>query len=99
MRGRRCELNRVLLGWSTYFRHSTRALAYEAVDRHVHDRVCNFLRKRQKLQGRGTNQASREEHLRETWRAVSSSRAGSAAPWALQRSQSESRMGSSARPV
>ncbi|MER9071170.1 hypothetical protein NKH84_32720 [Mesorhizobium sp. M0902] len=50
----------VLLGWSTYFCHGTRAPAYEAVDRHVHDRVSNFLRKRHKLQGRGTSQVSRE---------------------------------------
>ncbi|MES0063997.1 hypothetical protein [Mesorhizobium sp. M0041] len=38
-----------------YFCHGTQAPAYEAVDRHVHDRVSNFLRKRQKLQGRGTS--------------------------------------------
>ncbi|MER9839050.1 hypothetical protein NKJ73_32120 [Mesorhizobium sp. M0074] len=56
----RAQLNRVLLGWSTYFCDGTRAPAYEAVDRHVHDRVSNFLRKRHKLQRRGTSQVSRE---------------------------------------
>lgn len=56
----RARLNRLLLGWSTYFSYGTRAPAYEAVDRHVYDRVSNFLRKRHKLQGRGTNLVSRE---------------------------------------
>ena len=55
----RDRLNRILVGWSAYFCHGTRAPAYEAVDRHVYDRVSNFLRKRHKLQGRGTNQFSR----------------------------------------
>lgn len=55
----RVRLNQLLLGWSTYFSYGTRAPAYEAVDRYVYDRVSNFLRKRHKLQGRGTKQVSR----------------------------------------
>lgn len=55
----RDQLNSLLRGWSAYFNYGTRAPAYEAVDRHVHDRVSNFLRKRHKLQGRGTKQVSR----------------------------------------
>jgi RNA-directed DNA polymerase len=54
----RDQLNRLLRGWSAYFSYGTRAPAYEAVDRHVYDRVSNFLRKRHKLQGRGTKQVS-----------------------------------------
>lgn len=51
-----CErLNGLLLGWSTYFGYGTRMPAYRAVDNHVYDRVRAFLRKRHKVQGRGTH--------------------------------------------
>jgi RNA-directed DNA polymerase len=53
------RLNRLLGGWSAYFSYGTLASAYEAVDRHVYDRVTSFLRKRQNLQGRGTNRFPR----------------------------------------
>ena len=56
----RGRLNRILRGWSAYFSHGALASAYEAVDRHVYDRVRNFLRQRHKAQGRGANQFSRE---------------------------------------
>jgi RNA-directed DNA polymerase len=50
-----CErLNRLLGGWAAYFSHGSLAPAYQAVDRHVYDRVCGFLRKRHKAPGRGT---------------------------------------------
>lgn len=50
-----CErLNRLLSGWAAYFSHGSLAPAYQAVDRHVYDRVCGFLRKRHKTPGRGT---------------------------------------------
>src|SRR3954471_3054148 len=48
------RLNRCLLGWSGYFGYGTRLMAYRAVDHHVYDRVRAFLRKRHKVQGRGT---------------------------------------------
>jgi RNA-directed DNA polymerase len=54
------RLNRLLGGWSGYFSYGALAPAYEAVDRHVYDRVTSFLRKRHKAQGRGTNRFSRE---------------------------------------
>jgi RNA-directed DNA polymerase len=54
------RLNRLLGGWSGYFSYGALASAYEAVDRHVYDRVTSFLRKRHKAQGRGTNRFSRE---------------------------------------
>jgi RNA-directed DNA polymerase len=52
------RLNRLLLGWSTYFGYGTRMPAYRAVDNHVYDRVRAFLRKRHKVQGRGTTRFS-----------------------------------------
>jgi len=55
----RDQLNRILRGWSGYFRHGTRLAAYTAVDRHVHDRVRHFLARRHKVPGRGTRQFSR----------------------------------------
>jgi len=54
------RLNRLLAGWAAYFSHGTRSQAYEAVDRHVYDRVRHFLRRRHKVQGRGTNRFPRE---------------------------------------
>jgi RNA-directed DNA polymerase len=56
-----CErLNRLLGGWAAYFSHGSLAPAYQAVDRHVYDRVCGFLRKRHKAPGRGTKLFLRE---------------------------------------
>lgn len=49
----RDQLNRLLRGWAAYFSHGTRAAAYQAVNRYVHDRVCHFLRRRQQLRSRG----------------------------------------------
>jgi len=48
------RLNRLLGGWSAYFSHGSVAAAYRAVNRHVEDRVRNFLRRRHKTPGRGT---------------------------------------------
>jgi len=56
----RKRLNRLLGGWSAYFSYGALASAYEAVDRHVYDRTRNFLCRRHKVQGRGTNRFSRE---------------------------------------
>ncbi|MDE2471834.1 MAG: group II intron reverse transcriptase/maturase [Bradyrhizobium sp.] len=56
----RKRLNRLLAGWAAYFSHGTRSPAYEAVDRQVYDRVRHFLRRRHKVQGRGTNRFSKE---------------------------------------
>ena len=56
----RARLNRTLQGWSAYFSYGALASAYEAVDQHVYDRARNFLRQRHKVQGRGTDQLSRE---------------------------------------
>jgi RNA-directed DNA polymerase len=50
----RDQLNRLLRGWSSYFSYGTRLMAYRAADNHVYDRVRHFLRRRCKVQGRGT---------------------------------------------
>jgi RNA-directed DNA polymerase len=50
----RDQLNRLLRGWSGYFSHGTRLMAYRAIDNHVYDKVRHFLRRRHKVQGRGT---------------------------------------------
>jgi RNA-directed DNA polymerase len=54
------RLNRLLGGWTAYFCYGSLASAYEVVEQHVYDRVRNFLRKRHKVQGRGTERFSRE---------------------------------------
>ena len=54
------RLNRLLGGWSAYFCYGSLTSAYAAVDQHVYDRVRNFLRKRHKVQGRGSERFSRE---------------------------------------
>jgi len=54
------RLNRVLVGWSSYFSYGTRLMAYRAVDNHVCERVRGFLRrrKRKKVSSRGAGQFS-----------------------------------------
>jgi RNA-directed DNA polymerase len=50
----RARLNSLLYGWSRYFSHGTRLMAYRAVDWHVQDRVRNFLATRHRCESRGT---------------------------------------------
>lgn len=50
----RDPLNSLLRGWSSYFSYGTRLMAYRAIDNHVYDKVRQFLRRRCKVQGRGT---------------------------------------------
>jgi RNA-directed DNA polymerase len=57
------RLNRLLGGWAAYFSYGSLASAYQAVDWHVYDRVCAFLRRRHKTPGRGTKQFPREHVL------------------------------------
>src|SRR4030081_3022279 len=54
----RDTLNRSLLGWSNYFCHGTRRSAYRGVDRYVYERVRDFLARRHKVAGRGTQRFS-----------------------------------------
>lgn len=57
----RGRLNSVLRGWSSYFNYGTRLMAYRAIDNHVYDRVRHFLRRRRKVQGRGTRRFPAEQ--------------------------------------
>ena len=43
-----------------YFSHGTRTQAYRAVGNYVYERVRGFLRKRHKVQSRGTRRFSAE---------------------------------------
>jgi RNA-directed DNA polymerase len=54
----RDRLNRVLRGWSAYYSYGTRMPAYRAIDNHVYQSVRNFLRRRHKVQSRGTTRFS-----------------------------------------
>jgi RNA-directed DNA polymerase len=56
----RDRLNRVLRGWSAYFSYGTRTTAYRAVDNHVYQSARQFLRRRHKVQSRGTRRFSDE---------------------------------------
>ncbi len=56
----RDQLNGLLLGWSAYFGHGTRLMAYRAVDAYVYDRVRHFLVRRHKVPSRGTRRFSKE---------------------------------------
>ena len=56
----RGRLNQILRGWSAYFSYGTRTAAYRAVDNYVYQSVRHFLRRRHKVQSRGTNRFSAE---------------------------------------
>lgn len=47
-------LNRLLAGWANYFSHGGLSVAHRNVDKHVYDRMHNFLRRRHKVSTRGT---------------------------------------------
>jgi RNA-directed DNA polymerase len=79
----RTRLNRLLGGWSAYFAYGALASTYEAVDQHVYDRPRNFLRKRHKVQGRGTDQFSREYVYGDLAVRCLRRERGRSSPWAL----------------
>jgi RNA-directed DNA polymerase len=47
-------LNRQLRGWANYFSHGSISVAYRSTDSHVYERMQHFLRRRHKVQTRGT---------------------------------------------
>jgi RNA-directed DNA polymerase len=51
----------MLRGWSGYFSYGTRLMAYRAVDNHVYQAVRHFLRRRHKVQSRGTRRFPAQE--------------------------------------
>jgi RNA-directed DNA polymerase len=54
----RDTLNRSLLGWSNYFSFGTRSSACRAIDHYAYERVRDFLARRHKVAGRGTQRFS-----------------------------------------
>jgi RNA-directed DNA polymerase len=54
------KLNRRLAGWANYFSYGTLAKTRRGVDFYVQDRVRHFLRRRMKIDGRGTAKMSEE---------------------------------------
>jgi RNA-directed DNA polymerase len=56
----RDRLNQILRGWSAYFSYGTRTVAYRAVDNYVYHSVRHFLRRRHKVQSRGTTRFTDE---------------------------------------
>jgi RNA-directed DNA polymerase len=50
----RGRLNQILRGWSAYFSYGSRATAYREVNNYVSDCVRHFLKRRHKVQSRGT---------------------------------------------
>jgi RNA-directed DNA polymerase len=50
----RDQLNIILEGWAAYFCYDTRLMAYRAVDNYVGDAVRRFLKRRHKVQTRGS---------------------------------------------
>jgi RNA-directed DNA polymerase len=56
----RARLNRLLRGWTTYFNHGTRRVAYRAIDNHVYHSVRRFLVRRHKVSSLGTRRFSAE---------------------------------------
>ena len=56
----RDRLNRMLRGWSAYYSYGTRMPAYRVIDNYVYQSVRNFLRRRHKVQSRGTTRFSDE---------------------------------------
>jgi len=51
----RAKVNRMLVGWSNYFRIGTLKKAYRAVDNYVYEKVRGFLRRRHKIASSGTS--------------------------------------------
>lgn len=49
------KVNRMLVGWSNYFRLGTLKQAYRAVDNYVYEKVRSFLRRRHKVASSGTS--------------------------------------------
>lgn len=75
------RLNRLLVGWSNYFCLGPVSPAYAAVDRHACRRLRQWLRRKHKVQSRGTSRFSDESLYRELGLVRLSMRTSSF-PWA-----------------
>jgi RNA-directed DNA polymerase len=75
------KLNRRLLGWAGYFHLGPVSRAYRVVDRHVTNRLRQWLRKKHKRSGRGLR-AYPDDYLHDTLGLVRLSKRTGNLPWA-----------------
>ena len=75
------RLNRLLLGWSNYFRLGPVSAVYRAIDRHARHRLRQWLRAKHKLPNRGTTRYP-EESLHTELGLVRLSERPKTFPWA-----------------
>jgi RNA-directed DNA polymerase len=75
------RLNRILLGWSNYFCLGPVSKAYRSVDTHASVRLRQWLRRKHKLQGRGTSRYP-DSYLYEKLGLVRLSERTRTFPWA-----------------
>jgi RNA-directed DNA polymerase len=62
----RGSLNQILRGWSAYFSYGSRTTVYREVNNYVSDRVRHFLKRRHKVQSRGTEHYGYQRMFGET---------------------------------
>jgi len=75
------RLNRMLRGWSNYFRLGPVSASYRAIDRHARDRLRHWLRRKPKLKSRGTTRFP-DQYLHEVLGLVRLSDLPKTFPWA-----------------
>lgn len=75
------RLNRMILGWSSYFCLGPVSAAYRAIDRHARQRLRQWLRGKHKRTGQGTTRFP-DEHLHETLGLICLSKRPRNIPWA-----------------
>ncbi len=74
-------LNRLILGWANYFSLGPVSTAYKAVDEQARRRLRQWLRRKHKLQGRGTSRFS-DEYLHQELGLVQLRGGRRDSPWA-----------------
>jgi RNA-directed DNA polymerase len=75
------RLNRMLLGWSNYFCLGPVSASYRAIDRHARHRLRQWLRRKHKLQSRGTSRFP-DQYLHDVLGLVRLSDLPKTFPWA-----------------
>ena len=75
------RLNRMLRGWSNYFRLGPVSASYRAIDRHARDRLRHWLRRKHKLKSRGTTRFP-DQYLHDVLGLVRLSDLPKTFPWA-----------------
>jgi RNA-directed DNA polymerase len=75
------RLNRILLGWSNYFRLGPVSASYRAIDRHARHRLRQWLRGKHQLKSRGTSRFP-DQYLHDVLGLVRLSDLPKTFPWA-----------------